>query len=97
MSLEQELVGKIQNVLRGRYGDVGLQARRRMFDDYDTNGDGQIDAEELTAILADAGVGNALTRGFWVKGVIARLDDDGDELISFEEFEAVIGEGRRQP
>ncbi len=96
MSLEQELVGKIQGVLRGRYGGVGNDARQSMFKDYDTNGDGLIDADELSAILADAGVGNALTRGFWVKGVIARMDEDGDEQISFDEFEAVIGKTKAE-
>ncbi len=91
MSLEQELVGKIQSVLRSRYGGVGADERRSMFGDYDRNGDGFIDADELTSILADAGVGNALTRGFWVKGVITRMDQNDDDQISFDEFEAVIG------
>lgn len=91
MSVEKELIEKIQGLMRSRHGGTDHAARARLFAAYDTNGDGQICRSELARLLDDAGVGNSLTRGFWVKGVIARLDQDDNETISLEEFEAVIG------
>lgn len=90
MLVEKELVEKIQALMRSRHGGTDADARRRLFAAYDTNGDGQICRSELARLLDDAGIGNALTRGFWVKGVIARLDQDDNETISLEELEAVI-------
>lgn len=95
MSVEAELVAKFQALIRSRYDDVGPASRERLFADYDANSDGLIDAEELKAILVDAEIGNALTRGMWVKGVIARMDTDGDGHISLPEFEAVISAAKQ--
>ena len=92
--MQEELISKIQAVLRARYGGVDQKARAAMFDDYDADKNGHIDAEELEKILADAGVGNALTRQFWVKGVMTKLDRDRNGTIDLEEFETAIG-GRK--
>jgi len=92
MAVEKELVEKIQALMRSRHGGTDSAARKRLFDHYDLDGDGQICRSELTRLLDDAGVGNAMTRGFWVKGVIARLDQDDNETISLAELEAVIGD-----
>lgn len=91
MSMQQELISKIQTVLRARYGGVDESARAALFNDYDADHNGVIDGSELGQILADAGVGNALTRQFWVKGVMVKLDRDENGTIDLEEFEAAIG------
>lgn len=90
MSIEQELVGKIQTLMRDKFGGVDAPARRKLFDAYDGDGNGQITGDELTRLLSDAGVGNGLTRGFWVKGVMAKLDADKSSTISYAEFEDIL-------
>jgi len=40
--------------------------------------------------LADAGVGNGLTRGAWVTGVIKKLDHDESGTVSYAELEAIF-------
>ncbi len=52
--------------------------------------DGKVAADELKKLLADAGVGNGITRGAWVSGIIEKLDGDGDGKVSWTEFEAVV-------
>ena len=90
MSIEKELVGKIQTLMRERFGGTGADSRRRLFDAYDGDQNGQISGDELSHLLADAHVGNGLTRGFWVKGVLHRLDADKSGTISYLEFEGIL-------
>lgn len=90
MAVEVELITKIQALMQSHHGGTDAAARRRLFDAYDTNLDGEISRSELAKLLDDAGVGNAFTRGFWTKGVLARLDTDDNHAISYEEFESVI-------
>jgi Ca2+-binding EF-hand superfamily protein len=92
MSKEQEeLVEKVQALLQKQYGDTSLESMRKLFDVYDKDRDGAIDAVELEQLLKDAGVGNSLTRGMWVKGVVKALDENADRKISWDEFSRAIG------
>ncbi len=94
MSLASVLADKLKVVLEQRYGDSGTDARRQLFDAYDTNGDGGVDAGELRQILSDAGVGTDHSRGYWVSGVFLRMDANGDGFICFDEFDAIVaGDG----
>ncbi|MFT7581279.1 MAG: Ca2+-binding EF-hand superfamily protein [Myxococcota bacterium] len=90
MSVESELVGKIQVLLRDRYDGVGHDERRKLFEHYDKNGDGEIDAKELNRVLADAKIGNGATRGFWIQGVLVRFDANGNGTLCFDELEAIL-------
>lgn len=87
---QEELVEKIQQLLKKKYGDASVESMRKLFDEYDRNKDQRIDAKELEALLKDASVGNALTRGAWVKGVISALDQNADRTIDWDEFTAAI-------
>ncbi|MGZ3421299.1 MAG: EF-hand domain-containing protein [Polyangiales bacterium] len=92
MSKEQEeLVTKVQALLVKRFGDTTEASMRKLFDHYDTNRDQKISASELEVLLKDAGVGNGLTRGAWVKGIIKNLDTSGDQLIDWDEFSKAVG------
>lgn len=92
MSKEQEeLVQKIQALLQKQYGDTSLEGMRKLFEAYDKDQDQNISAGELEQLLKDAGVGNSLTRGAWVKGIVKELDEDGDRKISWDEFSKAIG------
>ncbi len=90
MSIEKELVEKIQALMRERFGGTGAESRRHLFDAYDGDQNGQMSGDELSRLLADAKVGNGLTRGFWVKGVLHRLDADKSGTISYHEFEGIL-------
>jgi Ca2+-binding EF-hand superfamily protein len=86
----QELADKVSALVNARFGGD----YQRAFQHYDANGDGKLARDELKALLADAGVGNVLTRAAWAGGVIAELDTDGDGRISWSELEAVSRGGQ---
>ena len=88
---QEELVTKIKSLLQKEYGDTTMVSTRKLFDKYDTNKDGKIHDKELEGLLKDAGIGNALTRGAWIKGIIGALDKNGDKQIDWAEFEAAVG------
>jgi len=85
---EEELKTKIRRLVKEKFdGDY-----RKGFDHYDT-GDGQdqkIGPLALNRLLADANVGNWLTRNLWVEAVIKALDKDKDGFISWNEFESIL-------
>lgn len=84
---KDELRAKVGELVRDRFGGD----YRMAFDHYDGDvKDGRISPRELTELLADAGVGNWLTRGVWASGIIADLDTDKDGSISAAEFEDVL-------
>jgi Ca2+-binding EF-hand superfamily protein len=87
---QEELVAKIQRLLRKKFGDTSIESMRKLFDEYDRDKDQKISAEELEKLLKDAEVGNALTRGAWVKGVVSALDQNADKKIDWSEFTAAI-------
>ena len=86
---KDELRAKVGELVRDRFGGDYHKA----FDHYDGDvKDGKINSSELTELLADAGVGNWLTRGPWASGIIAELDSDKDGCISEAEFENAMKE-----
>jgi Ca2+-binding EF-hand superfamily protein len=88
---QQELVEKIQALLTKKYGDTSAESMRKLFDAYDKDGDKKISPGDLEQLLKDASIGNAFTRGAWVKGIVGKLDTNGDKLIDWDEFSAAIG------
>jgi len=84
----RELTDKVTRLIQDRFGGDYSKA----FAHYDSDGDGRIDRGELTRLLEDAGIGNWLTRGAWVAGVVAALDADKDGTISGPELEAVLNQ-----
>jgi Ca2+-binding EF-hand superfamily protein len=87
---QEELVEKIQKLLQKKYGSTDAESMRKLFDEYDRDKDQKISASELEKLLKDADVGNGLTRGTWVKGVIGALDQNADKMIDWDEFSAAI-------
>jgi Ca2+-binding EF-hand superfamily protein len=83
---QEELVAKIQRLVTKKYGDTSIESMRKLFDEYDRDRDQKISAEELERLLKDAEIGNGLTRGAWVKGVVGALDQNGDHKIDWKEF-----------
>ncbi|KAM0834229.1 hypothetical protein ACQ4PT_063736 [Festuca glaucescens] len=71
-------------------GDSDALALRMAFEEYDENGDGMITAEELCRALRRVLPGEDLTVE-QCSMMIAAVDKDGDGLISFDEFKAMMG------
>jgi Ca2+-binding EF-hand superfamily protein len=92
MSKEQEeLIQKVQALMTRRFGTVSPETMRKLFDAYDRDRDGKIDGRDLESLLVDAGVGNAFTRGAWVKGIISAMDLNSDKRIDWDEFSKAVG------
>jgi Ca2+-binding EF-hand superfamily protein len=87
---QEELVMKVKALMQRKYGATDAAALRKLFDEYDRNRDGKIDLRELESMLSEAGIGNALTRGMWVKGVMSAIDENGDQVIDWAELAKVL-------
>lgn len=83
---EEELKRKVGALVEKEYGGDYKKA----FDHYDGDHDGAVNADELTRLLKDAGVGNFATRGAWVSGILEKLDKTHDHKIQWHEFESVF-------
>lgn len=88
---QRELIDKVNALARKRWGPGDHW--RELFDAYDEDSDGQATPSEINALLRDAGVGNAFTRGMWVAGVIGRMDRDDSGAVSFVEMTRALTEG----
>jgi len=97
MSMQKELVSKVHAMMRERYGGTGPEALQALFADYDADDNGVIDGDELERILADAAVGSAISRRFWVRGVFARYDKDRSGTIDPEELARALAERESPP
>ena len=85
---EEELTTKIRQLVKEKFdGDF-----RKGFDHYDKidEEDSKIGSSALEQLLADAKVGNFLTRTLWVEGVMKVLDKDKDGAISWDEFASIL-------
>ena len=87
---QEELVSRLKVLLNKKYGGTSVEAMRKLFDDYDTTHDQKISEKELEQLLKDAEVGNGLTRGMWIKGIVGALDKNGDRQIDWAEFSAAV-------
>lgn len=88
---EQELKEKISRQLLRKYGNTDRESMQKLFNEYDTDRRGTISPTELEKLLKDADVGNGLTRGAWVRGIIKKLDSGKDGAIDWREFTAALG------
>jgi hypothetical protein len=84
----KELDEKVTALVRGRFGGDYPAAFRHY-----AGGNDVIDRAGLKALLADAGIGNALTRWAWVSGILGAVDRDSDGGVSWDEFRAVADVG----
>lgn len=89
-SFEGDLVDKILALMRLRFGGTDRASLEKLFQAYDTNGDGEIDHDELARLLADAGVGSARTRKTWVRAAMSQLDTDGSRTLDVRELSTII-------
>ena len=77
---------KVKRLVDTRFkGDL-----KRAFAHYDKNKDGGVDHSEMWKFLGDARVGNFITRGFWINGIMKRLDTNKDKKIAFSEMQAAL-------
>lgn len=90
MSMEQELITKVRALMVARCGRDDVSALREVFDAYDHNKSGCLEPDELSRVLEDAQIGNKLTRGMWVKGILAKLDRSQRNALAWADFEPVL-------
>ena len=95
-SNERELVTKIDALLRKRYGNATTAAQRQLFDSFDKDRDAKIDSGELSDLLKAADVGNAFTRGAWVRGIMKSMDSNTDGRVSWDEYLSAIRAAQRR-
>jgi hypothetical protein len=85
MTDRAEVVAAIKQLCQTKYaGDY-----RAGFVDYATNG-GKLDTGDIENVLRDAGIGSWATRWIIAADVLKELDTDGDELVSWDEFQAAL-------
>jgi len=90
MNPETELITKVKKLITDRHGVDDHSALRSTFEAYDRNRSGRLEAEELSRVLEDAGIGNKLTRGMWVKGILARLAREASDALTWNDFAAAV-------
>ncbi len=93
---ERELVTKIDALLRKRYGNATTNAQRQLFDSFDKDGDDKINSDELDRLLKAADIGNMITRGAWVRGIMKAMDSDHDDQITWNEYLSAIEAAQRR-
>lgn len=97
-SAEQiELETKLKALCRRKYGSDGIEAQRRMFDEYDADHSGELSWDETNRLLSDADVGNVLTRGAWLTAIFHKLDKNYSDGISWSEYQAAAGQSTPAP
>jgi Ca2+-binding EF-hand superfamily protein len=62
---------------------------RKAFDYADKNKNGVLTRDEVSGFLAQAGCGSKLTRWAIALQVIEAMDADGDDAISWDEFQSL--------
>jgi hypothetical protein len=84
---EQEIISKVKTLViktfQGNY--------QRAFDHYSAYlGNGKIGVGGLTQLLIDACVGAPLFRSAIAHAIIDKMDKDGDQKITWEEFNSAL-------
>jgi Ca2+-binding EF-hand superfamily protein len=90
---EEELKSKVIALVCKNHGG----SYKNAFDHYDKNQDQKIDEKELKQLLEDANVGNWVTRGKWVDGLMKKFDSDHDRCISWGEFSSAFSHDPQCP
>lgn len=85
--LDQSEQAQLARVQHERYVDAAeVEKARAAFAKYDSDGSGNIDAKEMSAVLADLGVVNLKTDDPVLKSIMDSADVDDDGEVSFDEF-----------
>ena len=90
MNPETELITKVKQLITTRHGSDDSHALRETFEAYDRNRTGRLEADELARVLEDAGIGNKLTRGMWVKGILSKLAREANDALSWNDFASAV-------
>jgi hypothetical protein len=84
-SQEQEVYDKIKAFVLAKYGAFNLDTLTLMFRDY-ARTNGQASSDDVFQLLADADIGSWVTRKFYRDAIVKKIDQNGDGLISVDEF-----------
>jgi|GEM_PF-2454044 len=86
---EQELADKLGAFVKNRFGGDYDKA----FEYFDKDNDAKLSRSELSDALGDIGIGNFITRGMWVDGIMEKLDKSPtDGKLSYDELLSTVGQ-----
>ena len=86
---EQELADKLSAFVQDRFGGDYDKA----FEYFDKDNDATLNRSELSDALGDIGIGNFITRGMWVDGIMEKLDKSPtDGKLSYDELLSAVGQ-----
>ena len=87
----KELKEKVTAVVNDRFGGDWTKA----FNHYAARSGnaGLVEPGDLRKLLEDANIGNGITRGKWVEGVMKKVDVSNDKAISWDEFQKALSTG----
>lgn len=86
MSAKDEILKKIQILITNQF-----RTPEEAFRFFDENGDGKLSKNEIKNLLKEADI-SGFIRGVVSSKLIEGYDNDGDQLISWEEFQTAIDE-----
>jgi hypothetical protein len=85
---ERELIDKIKGLMGGHPEFRG--SYRAAFGSY-AHDNGAMNRDDLRQFLSDAGVGSGLTRGYWIDGILERLDANHNQKLDWGEISPLLG------
>ena len=86
---EQELADKLGAFVERRFGGDYDKA----FEYFDKDNDSKLSKGELSDALEDIGIGNFITRGMWVDGIMEKLDKSpADGKLSYDELLSAVNQ-----
>lgn len=89
---QDSIIGAIRALCIKRYGDASPEHLHQLFLDFDKNGDGCLNGNELNTLLNTVDQCVAILGCSPVsKEIINRLDTDGDRCIRWEEYAKAAG------
>lgn len=82
--------GKLENMMRERFGNTSEDAQKALFRAYDRNGDDKISVEELQRLIRDLGYRDSAEISGLVNDIMNLAGSNRDLYISWENLKAKL-------
>lgn len=81
----QEVIEKVTDFVNRKFGGDW----KKCFDAHDEDGDGRLSTDEVCVVLSKSGIGYRISRWAIAAEIIKVMDSDGDDRISYSEFQSM--------